>query len=114
GGARHFRLEVSRGQDAALTVTGLSAVPNRGRGAQISFNLSVPASVRADIVNVAGRVIATLSSQGTVAAGRAYLTWDGTNKAGAIVPPGTYLVRVTAADEDGQRARGVTALLLGR
>jgi hypothetical protein len=113
-GARRFQLQVSKDTAGALAITGLAAVPNRGRGAQISFALTVPASVRAEIVNVAGRVVATIGGAGAAPAGRSYLTWDGTNKAGSVAPSGTYLVRLTAADEEGQRARAVTTMLVNR
>ena len=70
------------------------ARPNPFRGsAQLELTLPHPAFVRADVLDITGRRVASLASQ-TYPAGVHELTWDGTNARGGRAAPGVYLVRV--------------------
>ncbi len=71
-----------------------SARPNPSRGiSEIQLTLVAPVYVRAEVLDVTGRRIATLASR-NFAAGVHRLTWDGWNARGERVAPGVYLVRV--------------------
>jgi hypothetical protein len=61
------------------------------------WKLSLPAAanVTAVVYNVAGQVVKTIV-QGSVPAGQHLLRWDATDRQGASVPAGIYLMRLTA------------------
>jgi FlgD Ig-like domain len=88
--------------------TGVAAVHNPSAGsAQLALarpnpfqsktrlRLTLPAStfVRAEVLDISGRRVATLASQ-AFPAGVHELSWDGLNSRGQLVAPGVYLVRV--------------------
>jgi immune inhibitor A len=115
GSERAFTLEVNR-DDAvsALAVRSLSAHTS-GLGAEVVFTLSKDATVRADVLNVAGRVVRSIALATPVSGGTTTtLAWDGRSSAGTRVPGGRYLLRITASCEDGQTVSGTTALNLNR
>ena len=71
-----------------------AARPNPFRGAsEVQLSLAEPAFVRAEILDITGRRIATLAS-GSLPAGIHELTWDGTGARGDPAAPGVYLIRV--------------------
>lgn len=68
--------------------------PNPSRGtAQVQLTLPNSAFVRAEVLDLSGRRVATLASQ-RFSAGTHPLAWDGSTARGAPAPPGVYLVRV--------------------
>jgi hypothetical protein len=70
------------------------AGPNPFRAsARIQLSLPSPAFVRAEVMDISGRRVATLASM-TFAAGEHSLAWDGTNSRGGLSAPGVYLIRV--------------------
>lgn len=71
--------------------------PNPSRG-PTSVQLTLPHSafVRADVLDINGRRVATLASQ-TLSAGTHALAWDGSMTGGERAAPGVYLVRVSWA-----------------
>ncbi len=82
----------------------------RGESHQIGFTLTTEAQVQIQIRS-AGRVVRTLSLGSTRSAGYHQLVWDGRDERGIALPPGQYLVEITAQTEDGQSARVAVPLL---
>lgn len=75
--------------------------PNPARGAlRASFALPAASRVRARVLDVAGRLVATLADA-RYAAGEHVLAWDGRTASGAPAPAGVYFLRV---DRDGREA----------
>ena len=73
-----------------------NAMPNPARGfARIPFALPRESDVKIEVIDVQGRVAATLVD-GRQPAGRHEVKWDGAGRAGAL-PPGIYLVRMRVA-----------------
>jgi flagellar hook assembly protein FlgD len=76
------------------TVQLSAARPNPSRGSSdLRLTLPSPTSVRAEVLDVAGRHVATLAS-GTLPAGVHELSWNGRSDKGGYVAAGVYLVRV--------------------
>jgi hypothetical protein len=73
------------------------SVPNPSRGSTtISFTLPVGGRVSLEIVDIAGRRIATLVDR-TMEAGPHHYVWDGRGAEGGV-PPGVYLCRLRQGD----------------
>jgi hypothetical protein len=88
----------------ALTVP--RATPNPTTGAcAFAVVLPEPAEVEVAILDVAGRVVRTLSP-GMLTAGARQVTWDGLTNDGAVAPPGLYLAAFRAG-----RARAVSRVV---
>jgi len=98
---------------ASLTVTGAAALPAH-QGADIAFRLSTPAHVTVDLLNLAGRRIASAVRESPMGAGLQRVLWSGRTDSGTTAPPGQYLVQVTARSEAGEQARAVAPLRLDR
>jgi hypothetical protein len=81
--------------DPPLVPTQLGAPrPNPFREtSEVQLTLAEPASVRAEVLDITGRRIATLAS-GHLPAGTHMLRWDGTTARGQHAAPGVYLIRV--------------------
>jgi trimeric autotransporter adhesin len=76
-------------------------VPNPSTGeVSVSFSLPQPASGSLRIYDIRGRLVTTLA-QGTLAAGRSALAWDGRAADGTAVASGVYWA---VLDADGRRA----------
>ncbi|MBT3343152.1 MAG: hypothetical protein HN404_09135 [Gemmatimonadetes bacterium] len=79
--------------------------PNRdgeNDSAFITFDLFLVTEaidIRVEIHDLSGRAIRSLEAP-TGVAGRIPIEWDGTDNEGNLVPPGIYLYRLTAADDD--------------
>ena len=101
------------GGGGMVVVSGMTAVP-AGGGAEIVFSLSGPAEVTVEVFNVAGRPVATVARHRVAASGTSRLLWGGRTVQGTRAPAGVYLVRLCAATEDGQTARGLATLRLQR
>ncbi len=70
------------------------AKPNPSRGATaLQLSLVSPTFVRAEVLDIAGRRVATLASH-VFPAGVHSLSWDGTGSRGERAAPGVYLVHV--------------------
>jgi hypothetical protein len=90
-------------QPAALSVAGAAALPTNC-GAEVVFSLSAPAEVTVEVLNLAGRRVATVAHRTALAAGTQRLVWNGQSDAGTRAPAGRYLVRITARDAQGAQA----------
>jgi hypothetical protein len=81
-----------------------AVVPNplRGRGA-IAFDLPRAARVRIEVIDLAGRIVA--SREDEVPAGPGRWDWDGTSSAGASVRAGVYFARLVVDGRPADRAK---------
>ncbi len=83
---------------APRAVLELRAAPTPFAGSTtLHWSLPHASHVRAQVFDLAGRVLATLHD-GALPAGAHARAWDGRDADGRTVPPGVYLVRVTAGD----------------
>ena len=99
---------------AALTcVSALSAVPTAA-GAEVTFTLSAPASVQAEVLNIAGRPVRLITPGTPFESGLQSLVWTGQSDAGLPVPNGRYLIRVTARGADGTSSQALGTVLVQR
>jgi len=97
-----------------VVLTSLVAVPTRTGGAQVVLGLTSAATVRAEVLNVAGRPIAIITRGMPLKPGTHALQWSGRTATGLTAPGGTYLVRVEALSADGTLSRRLAALSLAR
>jgi outer membrane protein assembly factor BamB len=71
----------------------------------IGFTLPVAGHAQATVVNIAGRIVASLLDR-DLPAGRHSVQWNGRDNDGRVVPAGVYFLRVRS----GGAARGLTML----
>ncbi|MEA3402028.1 MAG: FlgD immunoglobulin-like domain containing protein [Armatimonadota bacterium] len=113
GGSRRFRLEIADRDDAGLMITGATA--SGGAGAvTVSYTLSAQAQVGIEVLNIAGRRVATLASGEPQAAGVQSVAWSGRSATGTLCPAGRYLVRISARADSGQQVQALVPLSLER
>jgi hypothetical protein len=111
GGTRQFRLEIETASGAGLAVT-TSPAEVKGSGVGLTYTLSKPATVDVTVLNLSGRTVRVLTSGQSATAGVNTVAWDLRNQTGSKVPSGRYLVRITAAGEDGQQVRAVAPVVV--
>ena len=99
--------------EGAVMLSSVSATTGAGR-AEITYALAAPAQVTVEVLNLSGRLVRVVSAATPAAAGLGTAVWDGRNLTGAAVPAGTYIVRVTAQNDTGQRVSVVRTLSLHR
>lgn len=76
-----------------------AAQPNPAVGsARIKFSLSQSKDVELSVYDLAGREVASLA-QGRFAAGEHVITWEGTDRAGKLLPSGAYMYRLKTGSE---------------
>lgn len=92
---------------ALLTV----AIAPAAAGCEIVTALAAPATVSVTVSNLAGHTVAVLPER-DLAAGASTLLWNGRSIAGAMVPAGQYLARVSARAADGSQAQAVATVRL--
>jgi hypothetical protein len=103
---RAFTIELEPEGTPQVRIVNLVSQPTRGQGVALTVTLTSDADVEAQITNLSGqtvRVLPPLSAQ----AGNVTLTWDGADDTGRRVPPGMYLVRVTASGSEGEMVQAV-------
>ena len=81
-------------------------------GAAVSFTLRASAAITVEVLNLAGRPVATICADQGCEAGMNTLTWSGASNRGLRVPSGLYLIRVTARDGDGGESSALATLAL--
>ncbi|MGQ9729632.1 MAG: carboxypeptidase regulatory-like domain-containing protein [Candidatus Zipacnadales bacterium] len=113
GGERQFKLEVAPRISSGLVIHTAGAQV-KGNVASISYVLSADAEVSARVLNLAGRVVRTLTRGSAVGSGANALTWDLKSEAGTVVPAGNYLVEIQAVTPDGQRATAMQTIAVNR
>jgi len=99
---------------AGLAIGAVAAQPTRAGGISCTIVLSAAATVRADVLNLAGRPVATINPGTPMTQGTNTLLWSGKSAAGLVVPSGTYLIRVQAQGAGGAVARGLATVTLQR
>lgn len=111
GGVYRFRIEPISIR-SFLRVLNPTVQGGRGHGSQyqIQFTLTGSASVQVQIRS-GGQVVRILESAANRSAGLHQVIWDGRDSAGRMLPPGQYLVEITAISEEGQVARAVLPLV---
>ena len=82
---------------AALVASASAA--GTANGAAISVNLNDAADVTVSIVNLAGRVVATLGQ--SLPAGNSTLLWNGRGNNGTVAPSGRYFATIVAQSAGG-------------
>lgn len=104
----HFCPEWVDAEPAAVAEFALSPVsPNPSRGvARMSFALPVGGAVRLRVMDLQGRVVASLVD-GDLPSGRHHVTWDGTT-AGGPLRSGMYFVRLETSGRRLVRSMMVT------
>jgi flagellar hook assembly protein FlgD len=112
-GIRHLQVTATQGRSAGVRIAAMVAEPTAA-GAQIVFTLSAAATCDAEVLNIAGRTIRRLTTGDVLPAGRGVVLWDGRADTGTKVPPGAYLVRLTARSEDGTRTSALRNLRIRR
>ena len=89
---------------AELEGLALTAAPNPMRTtATLRFRLAATATVRLDVLDLAGRVVRVLLGPAGLAAGPHEIAWDGRDTAGAPAPAGLYFVRLLGPAPEVQR-----------
>ncbi len=113
-----FWLDLPSGGDAVASapalVTALSVSPTRCGGAGCALTLSAPATVDADVLNLAGRPVRRLCAARPLPAGTQTLAWNATSDTGLPVPSGTYLLRVTARSRQGSQSTALAQVRIER
>jgi flagellar hook assembly protein FlgD len=96
-----LRIEAQPRTTQAALLTAVSAQAATG-GVEVVYSMTAAAQVQIEVVNIAGRKIATILG-GYQSAGMHTAQWAGRNDGGTKVPPGQYLLTVQCTGEDGTR-----------
>lgn len=111
---RRFRIIARPTGQGSLALANVTALQARDGTVQLTYTVSSPAQVTAEVLNISGRTIRRLSATSATPGEIETVAWDGRNAHGARAPAGRYLVRLTARGEDGQVAQAVRAFQVGR
>lgn len=115
GGMRRFAITVRRARRVATLVRSFWVTPMRSaRGAELTWTLAEDATVDITVLNAAGRLVQQVRNGLVAEAGRHTVTWDGRSPGGTSLPSGAYLCVLSVNTPDGQRARAVRPISLGR
>jgi len=113
GGIRHLRITAYDDSVTSLTLTGVSAqAMSPSGGAVITYSLSKPATVAAEICNISGVTIKGLGERSSSGSQVEMILWDGRSDRGTKVPAGRYLARITAWATDGQTVQAVRPFVI--
>ncbi len=96
----------------AFAITSATAVPSNAGIVQITYALSAPGDVEAEVLNIAGRPIRRLAGQGEGVAGLNTLLWDRRSDTGLAVPTGRYIIRLRATSPDGEQAHATATAMV--
>ncbi len=113
GVERRLRVECVPRASQTMMVSGITARQAGSEAAEVVFNLSAPAEVELTVLNIAGRTINAIPA-GERPDGQNTLSWNLRDRAGGLVPSGTYLVQVQANDRDGRRSNALGTLQITR
>jgi len=112
---RQFQVIAEPESGVGLKITGVTATRTRGGVFHITFHLTAPAAVTAEVLNASGKPVAQLNPFGGRAVeGTQSLTWRGTDDSGIALPAGAYLLQLRATDEDGRQTRVNIPVVLTR
>jgi 1,4-alpha-glucan branching enzyme len=99
---------VSAPAPAVVAAARLTVAPSPARGrATISWSAPRAGTARLDVMDLAGRRVATLAD-GPVTAGERRSVWNGADDAGRAVPAGVYFARLALDGPDRPGTRAVT------
>lgn len=93
----------------SMQMSSVSAVPSAA-GVEVVFTLSAPASVSAEVMNMAGRTIRHIVLDREYGPGPQSVAWNGMSDYGTKAPSGPYLVRVTARSGSGECCERLSSL----
>lgn len=113
-GTRRLKLTARPAGQGAMALANVTALQAQDGSVQLTYTVSAPAQVTAEVLNISGRAIRRLSATAATPGEIQTVAWDGRNAHGARAPAGRYLVRLTASGEDGQVAQAVRAFHIGR
>lgn len=113
GAERRLTLEIIP-RSATTLVTSVAVAQAAAGRVVVTYALTAPASVTAEVMNIAGRTVKRLAVDRAETAGTHTLSWDLTNNAGSVVPRGTYLLSIVARTDDGQQVRAVRTFSVNR
>jgi hypothetical protein len=112
---RQFHLIAEPQTGVGLKITGIGVTRTRGGAFHVTFHLTEPASLTAEVFDASGRSVMRLNPFGGRAVeGTQSLTWRGTDENGVALPAGAYLLRLQAADDEGRQTRVHIPLVLTR
>jgi hypothetical protein len=106
GKTRALQIVADAAPSLPLDITNVVALPTRGvgtagTGLSLSYVVTRSATVEFEVAALNGRVLRTVSGGRAQAGGQQRLYWDGRSQSGAALPPGPYLVTLSARDDDG-------------
>ena len=114
GGTRLLRVEVAGQRAGALMAGGVTAMSSGNGTVELRSTLTADAELEVEVLNIAGRRVAVVCRSRQCQAGPVVLLWSARADSGTWLPPGSYLVRLTARAQDGQQACSMGMLRLGR
>ena len=97
---------------SGLAITSATAVAANAGTVQITYALSAPGDVEAEVLNIAGRPVRRLAAQDEGVAGLNTLLWDGKSDTGLSVPSGRYLIRLRATSPAGEQAQATATAIV--
>lgn len=113
GGVRHLRVRMLDDAGEILQISNVQTQALRGRSAVVAFSVTRPCMASVQVRNISGVVVRRLGDTQALPGQVNQVRWNGVSDTGAPVPPGRYLVCVTARTEDGQVVQGIRALQIG-
>jgi hypothetical protein len=102
----------TKGIAPTAVATAVTATGTAGGTVAIQFSLSATATVRAEIMNLAGRVIAVAGTDSPQPAGPNSILWNRRTQLGTKAPGGMYLVRLKVRGQDGSVQNAMVPLQL--
>jgi len=112
-----FQVNVRKGQPTRLVITAkpqasqplmitnLQATGGRAQATDtrgFTFNVNREATVTMTVETITGKQVGTVVTSRAVSAGQNRFTWAGRAESGAILPPGNYMVKITARAGDDE------------
>lgn len=113
-GPRQFRVVVEPADGNRLLLTNVAVSRTKGSTVSISYAVSRDARVEVRLRDANNRVIRALGGNTTRAAGLNSAHWDGTRDDGSPVTTGLYLAEIVATSQDGEVAKAIRPILIGR
>jgi hypothetical protein len=95
-----------------VAISGVGVSPTAGPGGTpvtISYTVSGDTSLDAGVYNTSGKLVDSLAAGLAVSQGKHTLTWGGTGANGAALMAGTYRVKLTSTDTQGNVSTGSAA-----
>ncbi len=111
---RHSGPIITIGASSAGLIGSVIAQQAPAGNVEVHCQMVSAGRISVEVLNIAGRVVATVATDRPVAAGSNTLLWNARSTHGTKVPPGRYLVRITAMAESGPQQQMMVPLWLGR